>query len=550
MFRRWHTIRVSCGSSILIAAFVMMVVSPSTQAATSLSGIIKDKTGSPVSGALVKVSGSETGLSFMVVSQADGRYETPELLPGEYTVQAIGGTNQSDVVNHVPVRDNRQVKADMVLSVTRVIPPPAKKMANSDYELLMPAGEGKDQIASRCVMCHGLDRVVPARKTPEAWQITLTRMAYFLEARPDLGGPLSNVDKKSVLDYLSKNFNRETQRLPEPAVSDPNQHLPARLLEGAETRFVVMEFDTGNDSERNEFGVDSKGNAWITEGATSFFGKFDPNSLSYTRIEAPADKFPRSLSQIAVDPQDHVWILDNGSAPNSELLRYDPQNKEFKAFPVPLPQESPKGFLAVLNTMRFLNGNVWGTGNVSSRVVKLDPRTGKITEYPAPRGSHPYGIAIGGDKAVWYITNYKNEIIRLDPDTGIQTPHLAPTPKSGLRRMGADALGNLWAGAQDSNKLVKLEISTGKVTEFAVPTKDAGPYSVDVDTKNNLVWFSERDGDKLGRYNPDTGAFIEFPLLTAGIEARRILVDPVNPNRIWWGCASSIDRFGYLEIIE
>jgi streptogramin lyase len=73
---------------------------------------------------------------------------------------------------------------------------------------------------------------------------------------------------------------------------------------------------------------------------------------------------------------------------------------------------------------------------------------------------------------------------------------------------------------------------------------------VDVDTTRNLIWFSERDSDKLGRFDPADGSFIEFPLLTAGIEARRIFVDPVNPNRVWWGCASDIDRFGYLEVID
>jgi len=529
---------------------IALVLSAPMLTATTISGVVRNSAGIPVSGALIKVQGTDTGLGFMVVSQAGGTYSTPELRPGQYKMQAIGGTDQSNISESIRVDNMQHVKADLVLGIARVIPPPAKKMTNPDYQQLMPDSNGKDLIVSRCVMCHGLDRVVPARKTPEAWQITLTRMAYFLEARPDLGGPLSNEEKKSVLDYLTRNFNRETPRLPEPTISDPNQHLPTRLLEGPETRFVVMEFDTQTDSERNEFGVDSRGNAWITEGATPYFGKFDPKTLSYTRIKTPTEGASHSLAQIAVDPEDNVWILNNRHAPDSELLKYNPGTGEFKSYSLPLPQESPKGYLAVLNTLRFLDGDIWGTGNVSSRVVRLNPHTGKITEYPARRGSHPYGIAIGADRAVWYITNYNNEIIKLDPATGEQTPYQALTPSSGLRRMGADAQGNLWAGGQDSNKLVKLDTRTGTVTEYTVPTHEAGPYSVDVDTKRNLVWFSERDGDKIGRYNPDTGAFVEFPLLTAGIEARRILVDPVNPNRIWWGCASSMDRFGYLEIFE
>ena len=533
------------GIGMLVSTFIMLISSGSVLEAATLGGVLKDGAGKPVAGSLVKVRGSDAGISFMVVSQADGRYSTPELLPGKYMVQAIGGTYQSEVTSPIQVSNNQQ-KVDLILSVARVIPPPDKKMTNTDYDQYMPDGPGKEIVTSKCVMCHGLDRVVPARKTRQAWQLTVNRMAYFLDERPDLGGPLSSDDKKSVHDYLSKNFTRDTPPLPESTVSDPNRYLPATLLEGLESRFITLEFDPKAPVEapETEFGVDSKGNAWISEGGTAFFGKFDPDTFSYTRFEAPASNFPRGLAQMAVDPDDFVWILDSGPSPNAELLRFDMQTKEFKIYEIIAPQR----LRAPLNTLRFLDGNVWGTGNASSRVVKLDTRTGKITAYPATRGGHPFGIAIGGDKAVWYITNYNNEITRINPATGEQKSYQALSPRSGLRRMGADALGNLWAAGQDSNKLVKLNSKTGEVTEYTVPSKDAGPYSVDVDTKNNLVWFSERDTNKLGRFDPSTETFVEFPLPAAGIEARRILVDPVNPNRIWWNCSTGC--IGYTQVIE
>ena len=537
------------GTWILLTSLLTgMFVGAAVQAA-SLSGVIKDASGQPLGGAMIKVTGTDTGLSYLVVSEEQGRYITPPLIPGHYTVHAIGGDFQSHAAGPVEVLKDSQKEINLELTATRVKHIRPKKMTNADYVKLMPEAEGKGLVASTCMLCHDLDRVVPARKTRDAWELTVTRMSYFLDERPDLGGPLSVRQKSAILNYLATHFSRDIPRLSEYRPSDPNEHLPGELLEGEQAGFVSMEFDPGTDTNRLEIGIDAEGHPWLSERGYDFFGWFDPDTLSYNRIKMPPGSHPRDLSQIAVDPQGLVWILDNGSTPNAELVSYNPVTGEYDFYPVPLQSGVPEGYAAPLNTLRFLDGNVWGTGNVSSRVVKLNPQTREVTTYPSPRGSHPYGIAIA-DRAVWYITNYKNEIIRLDPETGEQTPYMPPTPRSGLRRMGTDAMQNLWVGAQDSNKLVKLDTQSGEVMEYTVPTAESGPYSVDVDTQNNFIWFSERDSDKLGRFDTQTGNFIEFPLVTAGIEARRIFVDPVNPRRIWWGCASNIDRFGYVEVLE
>ncbi len=512
-----------------------------------LTGIIRDAAGSPVTGAIVKVEGVDTGLSYMVVSQGDGAYTTPKLLPGDYVVQAFGGTDWSNSPESVSVGQGLELQVDREINTARNIPPPITRLTNLDYVELMPEGEAKKIIAARCTMCHGLDRVVPARKAPQSWQITIDRMTYFLADRPDLGGPVSSADKELILDYVSTHFNRDTPRVREPGITDINQNLPAELLEGEEARFIAMTFAPQMDDgvAESEFGIDSKGDIWISEVDMSYFGRIDTDALTYTRIDPPRGNFTRSFGQIAPDPEDRIWILDNGSSPNSELLHYDPDSGEFRSYRI----TAPLRYRATINTLRFLDGNVWGSGNASSRVVRLDPATGEVTSYPSPRGAHPFGIAIGTDSMVWYIANYNSEIVRLDPETGEQTAYRTPTPRSGVRRMGADAVGNLWAGALDANKLVKLDSRSGAITEYDVPTPNSGPYSADVDTVNNLVWFSMRDADKLVRFDPGTETFVEFPLPAAGIQAQRVLVDPTNPRRVWWNCSATCS-VGYIETLE
>jgi virginiamycin B lyase len=532
---------------ILTMALTMLGCSrPSADAErTNISGVVQDEARKPVAGVLVKVIGGDSGLTFMVISDAEGRYSTPGLIPGNYTVQAFGSGYQSDRAGPAGVSRGEPAEMDVVLSTPRPMTPPDERMTFGDYEKLMPEGEGKKLITSRCIFCHSLDRIVPTRHSPQDWEKAVDRMRWFIGERSDLRkrynfGPLSDRERNVIWAYLAKNFGPDNPPLPQNGSSDPNRHLPRTPLEGAEAKYLAMELDLR--AAGYEIGVDSQGKLWLTEEGTGNFGYFDPTTLSYSRMTAPTGSSPRSLAQIAEDPEGQIWILDNGPTPDAELLRYNPKTREFSTYRVPAPPR----LRAPLNTLRFVDGNIWGTGNSSSRIVKLDPATGKITEYPVPKGSHPYGIAIGGEKTIWYTGNYDDAVVKLDPSTGKLATYRPPTRRAGLRRMAADSEGNLWVAAQDTDKLLRVDYRTGEMVEYAVPTKASGPYAVDVDTKRNLIWFSERDTDKIGLFDPRANSFVEFALPSADTEPRRILVDPTNPNRIWWGGAS----VGYLEVIE
>ena len=503
---------------------------------------------------------ADTGLTIMVVSRAQGRYVTPKLPPGTYRVQSFGGNYQSELSGPIEAGSNPQAKQDVVLKVLRKTAPPEKKVTDADYAKLMPPGDAKQIITTRCVLCHGLERIVPTRHTSEQWRKTIERMSGFISERTDLQkridhGPLTDKERETIMDYVSKNFGKDVPNLPvEKPVNDPSKHLPRMLLKGAEANYVAMEMDprsggrTGG-KERGvpldgeyEIGVDSQGTAWVSGVDNELFGHIDAESLSFTRVALPAGKVPRALAQIGIDPDQNVWILDNGITPDAELLQYDPKTQKIKTYEIPAP---PK-FRAPLNTLRFLDGNVWGKGNSSSRLVKLDPRTGKITEYHVPGGSHPYGLTIGAGKTIWYTGMYDNEVVKLDPETGERTPYKVSTARAAIRRIDADAEGNLWVGAQDSGKLYKLDPRTGKLSAFTPPTPDPGVYGVDVDKKRNLIGFTERDGDRIGRFDPSTSTFVGFPLPSSDTSSRRVVVDPSNSNRVWWGGK----RIGYVEVMQ
>ena len=90
----------SHGSRILAvtAAGALLVGVHSIRAADfdgSVQGVVKSASGQALPGAYVKLINPERRLTFMLVSQAQGRYTMNNLPPGDYTVQGIGDGFQS-----------------------------------------------------------------------------------------------------------------------------------------------------------------------------------------------------------------------------------------------------------------------------------------------------------------------------------------------------------------------------------------------------------------------------------------------------------------------
>ncbi len=114
--------------------------------------------------------------------------------------------------------------------------------------------------------------------------------------------------------------------------------------------------------------------------------------------------------------------------------------------------------------------------------------------------------------------------------------------------MNSDWDGNLWVGLWNAGALMKVDYKTKEMTIFTPPTKLAGTYSVVADKKNHFIWVSEQQIDKIARFDPKTSEWVEFPLPYPEFDARRIDIDPTNPNRIFFSGNIS-GRIGFLEVL-
>src|SRR5438445_10118890 len=66
------------------------------------------------------------------------------------------------------------------------------------------------------------------------------------------------------------------------------------------------------------------------------------------------------------------------------------------------------------------DGIVWYTDQANSYIGRLDPATGKVTDYATPTpASGPPGIVVAPDGRVCYTANFTARLGRLDPATGV-----------------------------------------------------------------------------------------------------------------------------------
>jgi len=517
-----------------------------------IRGVVRDSSGKPAAGASVKARNVGKGITFLVISQEQGRYRIGNLPPGRYTVQALGGGMQSDAKTKAPRKlgDAQTMTADLRLTAWQDI----ESMTDSQYAAMMPEGEEKMLLLTRCTGCHGLENMVLERADADEWidNVEVMRNRPF---GMEPSAEITDQQRDELVKYLVKNWG--------PEVPSPNaaRDLPKTWLQGAAAKYMAVEFEIPEKPYTPEVAVDSQGIAWVSEQFKGNLGRLDPDTMTYTRISLPpvrSGKFSRNA--IAVDPQDRVWVMDG--EPNDRLVQYDPKTGSFTTYPVP---KSPDGDTRA-NTIRFHpNGNVWMTGMTANRIMSFNPDTKEFTPFPVPSGetSHPYGLAFDGKGDVWFTENFGARVSKLDLASGKITEYDVPTPDNlrslaahkgvgevhSLRRMAADAEGNLWYGGKGLGKLGMIDYRTAKISEFDPPTPHSGPYSIDVDKKNNRIWFSEFLADQIARFDPRTKTFVEYPLPTKHSDVQRIEVDQSRPNRVWFA-GSGTDTVGYVEVIE
>ena len=115
------------------------------------------------------------------------------------------------------------------------------------------------------------------------------------------------------------------------------------------------------------------------------------------------------------------------------------------------------------------DGSLRWTGQWSSQLGRVDPKTGAIEEFPLPDGSGPHGLTEDADGNIWFTGISRNYIGKLDPNRGEVTRY--PVPEATVAPAGArgphtpifDQNGTLWFTLQ-SGMVGRLIPTTGEAS--------------------------------------------------------------------------------------
>lgn len=253
------------------------------------------------------------------------------------------------------------------------------------------------------------------------------------------------------------------------------------------------------------------GPVWYTAQHQGALGRLDPATGETRHIPLGEGSRPHG---VIVGPDGQPWITDSGL---NAIVRVDRKTLEVTAYP--LPEDT--GY-ANLNTAAFDgDGVLWFTGQAGI-YGRLDPETGAMEVFEAPKGPGPYGIAATPEGDIYYASLAGSHVGRVDTATGEAEVLEPPTPGQGARRVWSDSRGRIWISEWMSGQLTRYDPQSGRWQSWMLPGEAPQAYAVYVDFEDQ-VWVSDFGANAMLRFDPDTEQFETFPAEHGNAAVRQIL---------------------------
>ncbi len=273
------------------------------------------------------------------------------------------------------------------------------------------------------------------------------------------------------------------------------------------------------------------GTVWFTAQAAGKLGRLDPKTGKSDLIDLGRGAAPHG---VIVGPDGAAWVTEGGQ---NAIARVDPLTRAVKLFPLPKERGN-----ANLNTASFDHaGALWFTGQ-NGVYGRLDPNSGAMTVFDAPKGVGPYGITTTPEGQVFYVSLAGSYLGRIDLETGKAEVLEPPVKRGGTRRAWSDSHGAIWISGWDRGDLLRYDSKAKTWKSWHLPGDGPQAYAVYVD-ETDAVWLSDWGANAILRFDPKTETFESYPLPDRYASVRQM----AGRKGEVWGAESGADKIFVLR---
>src|SRR5260221_5869128 len=238
-----------------------------------------------------------------------------------------------------------------------------------------------------------------------------------------------------------------------------------------------------------------------------------------TRVIITEYDLPNPLIQphdVVLDREGSVWYSDFGQM---FLGKMDPKTGKVTQYPIPVVK--PGWSEGTLDLEIDRDDNPWVGVMYQSAIAKFDKKSGKFRMWSTPKewdtdAGQLGHIAIEGthsDNKVWIKNSDCGHIYRLDlASDRMENLGAFKDPKSG-KRIGtygihSDAQNNAYLLDFAAGNIVRIDAKTRNAIVYPTPTPDSRPRRGRVDHEGRL-WVAEYQGNAIGMVDPRTQRITE-----------------------------------------
>jgi virginiamycin B lyase len=235
------------------------------------------------------------------------------------------------------------------------------------------------------------------------------------------------------------------------------------------------------------------------------------NRVIITEYDLP--KPTRQPHDVIVDSGGMVWYAGFGEP---ILGKMDPKTGKITEYPLPVLK--PHTVIGNLDAEFDEDQNLWIAMTFQAAIAKFDRKTEKFQifklppeldgdyreiTFVAPQHSHV-------DGKVWLTDAGSYTQMRLDVASGKwETFEAFPVPRPNIYQVISDSQNNLYLNIMGRQDIGKIDAKTGRITFYPTPTAHSAPRRGMIDSQGRL-WFGENRANKIGMFDTKTQKFQEW----------------------------------------